>query len=561
MPKLHLHLLGIGLLGAALAGPLSLSAQAETVDSTDLSSPSASLNNTADNTKSLNNSTPAAQPSTHSLDELQQLFQKQQRLLEDQAKLIEKQQVQIDEMRSQIEEMRRGQFQTAATQGEGSFSERTAAAASMEEPKQTPNLADAPTDKLDREKEAALAESSPNENNSLNSSKKLNELEAQANPDDGETEDLGPEPPSASEAPQEATAQASGQQPDMNPNISLVLLGGGQLGGQEDSSTKNSFFIQEAELQLSAPVDPSTRLEATFAAHQNESPELEEAFIQYMGLSGGLQLRAGQMRTEFGALNSTHTHALPQIDRPLPYTEFLGEEGLSTPGVELSWLLPTPWYSKISTSVTSRIEGHSHNGEEAEEEFALFPNEGKHNPMFSARWENMAELNDDTTLTLGLSHASSSIDSEHIRSSSINGADLTLKWSPTADPYREFIWRSEYMQAHQSYQTNRTEEIEEMEEHEHHSMLKDKNLSGWYTYLAYRCNKNFRLGARYEEAESPLVEDGKTKRFSTFAEYIANEWNSIKLQYNRTSPSWQPSYNELLLQWNVVIGPHGAHKY
>ncbi|MGM9999484.1 MAG: hypothetical protein ACI38Q_08895 [Candidatus Bruticola sp.] len=548
MHKLHLHLLGIGLLGAALTGPLSLPAQAGTTDSAEGGRPTASLNAT-DQAQNSNDSAPTAEASPQSLGELQELFQKQQRLLEAQSKLIEKQQAQIDEMRSQLDEMRRGQV--TAKQADEQF--------------QTEIVADtAETSRsINQDTAANTIEKKQTENNALNGSDTPVELATDAEADDGETEDLGPEPPSAAEAPQEATAQASGQQPDMNPNISLVLLGGGQLGGQEDSSTKNSFFIQEAELQLSAPVDPSTRLEATFAAHQDEGPELEEAFIQYMGLSHGLQLRAGKMRTEFGALNSTHTHALPQIDRPLPYTEFLGDEGLSTPGVELSWLLPTPWYSKVSASVTSRTGGHSHHDEEAEgeEEFALFPNEGKHNPMFSARWENMAELNDDTTLTLGLSHASSSIDSEHVRSSSLNGADLTLKWSPSSDPYREFVWRSEYMQVHQSYQQDLAEDIEEAEAHEHNHMIKDKNLSGWYTYLAYRCNRNFRLGARYEEAESPLVEEGKTKRVSTFAEYIANEWNSIKLQYNRTSPSWQPSYNELLLQWNVVIGPHGAHKY
>lgn len=541
MNKFTLHLVGVSLVGCALACAFPTAAEAEVLCPTAETS-------TTETSKSQTN---CNGEHTHSLDQLQELFHQQQRLLEEQTKLIKQQQTQIDDMRSQIEELKQT-GQQASTQ-----TAQTELVTNVDKNAQTAVKDDEST--ADSEQTTAKSDNSANDIGEENDQENFAQ-------ESEETEDLGPEPPSASEAPQEATAQASGQQPDLNPNISLILLGGGQLGGAKDSSTKNTFFIQEAELNIAAPVDPSTHLEATFAAHHDESPELEEAFIRYMGLTGGLQLRAGKIRQELGALNSTHTHALPQIDRPLPYSEFLGEEGLATPGVELSWLLPTSWYSKATVSVSSRAGAHVHSHDEdgeEEEEFALFSNEGKHNPLFSARWENMAELNDDTTLTLGLSHASSSIDSEHVRSSSVNGADLTLKWSPASNPYREFVWRSEYMKAHQSYKAHEHEEAEipGEGEHVHEHLLKDKNLSGWYTYLAYRFNRNFRLGARYDQADSPIVDKGVTRRTSAFAEYIANEWNSIRLQYNHTSPSWQPGYNELLLQWNVVIGPHGAHKY
>lgn len=540
MNKFALHLLGVSLVSCTLACAFPTTVKAETLCPT----ANTSISETSESKASCSGG------HNHSLNELPELFHQQQRLLEEQSKLIKEQQLQIDDMRSQIEELKQAKQQLAEPIAPNEPSAPLARPAQTtvapDETRLNPFQTSAQVDKPNTDE--------PTEQNNPSDLAQENE----------ETEDLGPEPPSASEAPQEATAQASGQQPDLNPNISLILLGGGQLGGAKESDTKNTFFIQEAELNIAAPVDPSTHLEATFAAHHDESPELEEAFIRYMGLTGGLQLRAGKMRQELGALNSTHTHVLPQIDRPLPYSEFLGEEGLATPGVELSWLLPTSWYSKATVSVSSRTGAHLHSHDEEsehEEEFALFSNEGKHNPLFSARWENMAELNDDTTLTLGLSHASSSIDSESVRSSSLNGADLTLKWSPSSDPYRELVWRNEYMQAHQSYKDHEDEKALDTDGHSHDYLLKDKNLSGWYTYLAYRFNRNFRLGARYDQADSPLVDKGITRRTSAFAEYIANEWNSIRLQFNHTSPSWQPSYNELLLQWNVVIGPHGAHKY
>lgn len=348
-----------------------------------------------------------------------------------------------------------------------------------------------------------------------------------------------------------------------SPNLSLVLTGGGQLGGAQDSPHKNSVFIQEVELQFSAPLTSAAQIKATAGAHNGESPELEEAFFHYLGHNSPLQLRLGKMRQELGVLNSTHTHALPQADRPLLYSEFLGEDGLATTGAELSWRLPVSWYSKATFSVSSRVGTHSHSHDDgaAEEEFAIFPNEGKQHPIFTARWENRANLSDKTSLTLGVSHASSHIDSEHIRSSTMNGADLTLKWKPCPDSYQELTWRSEYMNARQTYNLHDETKHADEAAHIHDHALKDKNLNGWYTYLAYRPHKNFRFGARYDQADSATVENGVTRRASAFAEYIVSEWNSLKLQYNRTSPSWQPSYNEVLLQWNVIVGPRCDHNH
>ena len=362
-------------------------------------------------------------------------------------------------------------------------------------------------------------------------------------PEEAESEDPGPTPPDDSEGNTSASASAragSEQQPEMNPNISLIVLGGAQSGGRADDPNKDSFFIREAELAVTAPVDPYTKLEAYVSFPKDENVELEEAFATYSGLPGGLQLRGGLLRNDFGRLNSTHEHALPQIDRPLPLTEVFGEEGLRSPGVEVSWLAPTPWYAKAIVEVGTRY------GESEEDEFALFPSGGSHNPMLVARLENMVDLNQDTTLMLGLSHASSSVNNGIIRDSSAFGADLTLKWSPANEQYRNFTWQSEYISAKQNYVDPAVE---------------SKKLNGWYSYLSYRFNKSFRAGVRYDESDMANVDGGRNRRISGIVEFIANEWNALQLQYNHCNPTFAKDYDELLLQWNLVVGPHGAHKY
>lgn len=94
-----------------------------------------------------------------------------------------------------------------------------------------------------------------------------------------------------------------------------------------------------------------------------------------MSLPANLQLRAGQIFTEFGRHNPTHLHAWSFVDAPLVNGSFFGGDGLRNPGARLSWLMPTPFYSELLFSVQNsqgetassfRSAGHAHGGEEEE---------------------------------------------------------------------------------------------------------------------------------------------------------------------------------------------------
>ena len=56
--------------------------------------------------------------------------------------------------------------------------------------------------------------------------------------------------------------------------------------------------------------------------------EIEEGFITFPTLPGGLLLKVGKMKAQFGKVNTLHTHALPWVDRPLVTQNLLGgDEG------------------------------------------------------------------------------------------------------------------------------------------------------------------------------------------------------------------------------------------
>ncbi len=360
----------------------------------------------------------------------------------------------------------------------------------------------------------------------------------QASPDDENVP--GPEPPPPMPVTAVPTSSGTGAQSQLNPNISAILLAGGQVGGAPDDPLKNRFFLDEAEIAIQAPIDPFARADLYLTWPFRESPEVEEATITYSALPANLQVKGGLLRGDFGRINPLHKHALPQIDPPLPNKVILGEESLRDPGVEASWLVPLPWYSKLSTQVLSR----SVTAEDGE--FQLFPDDGSNNPIYLGRWENLWDLDDESTIQLGLSGATSAMNSVIYSDARVVGADLTYKWRPLENSFRNLTWQTEILLAAQDYND---------------PSIGTRNFGGWYTFVNYQWDRNWRGGARYDTVTDPLDPSQRLKRISALLEYIPSEWQAIRLQYDHNMPNYGPTYDAIMLQWNIAVGPHGVHKY
>jgi hypothetical protein len=363
----------------------------------------------------------------------------------------------------------------------------------------------------------------------------------------------GPEPPPPLPPSTQTPATGTGQQPQLNPNISVIGLFDYQAGGAPGDPLANGARVDEIELALQAPIDPFASLDVFVSFPHKETPELEEARLTWLNLPGGLQARAGMLLADFGRINPLHTHELPQIDRPLPLREILGQESLRDPGAELSWLAPLPWYSKASLQVLSRSVGHHH--EEGEEEpFQLFPSGGSKSPLFVARWDNLFDLDENTTLNLGLSGARSTIGSDELTRSRLAGADLTLKWKPLDREWISLTWQSEVLLGDRLLPAPQPQSPQDPPGEPFR-----QSFRGWYSFLNYQFDRNFRAGVCYGTVTMPG--DLRQHEYTGLLEWIPSEWNSLRFQYSRNSSNFQSPYNLFLFQWNVVVGPHGAHKY
>lgn len=207
--------------------------------------------------------------------------------------------------------------------------------------------------------------------------------------------------------------------------------------------------------------------------------------------------------------------------------------------MEVSWLAPVGWHSKVTAQVMSR--------QPAEEgKFALFPAGGTNRPLYLARLENLFDLSEDTTLQIGLSGALSDIDSAEVRRSHAGGVDVTLKHVPTDQEYRSLTWQTEGIVARQHRLGEEPGPVD---------------LGGWYSFLRYRFDRSWAAGVRYGETD--LAEDPTTRRrrLSALLEWLPSEWNALRFQFDHNTLRPGSDFQQFQVQWNVFIGPHGAHEY
>ena len=127
-----------------------------------------------------------------------------------------------------------------------------------------------------------------------------------------------------------------------NPDAAVI---GDFLGaaGKNRINPQPGLEMHESELTLQAIVDPYARADF-FISFGEQGVDLEEGFVTFPTLPGGLLMKVGKMRASFGRINTQHNHVLPWTDRPLVTNNLVGgEEGIGDAGISIARLIPNPW--------------------------------------------------------------------------------------------------------------------------------------------------------------------------------------------------------------------------
>jgi hypothetical protein len=324
--------------------------------------------------------------------------------------------------------------------------------------------------------------------------------------------------------------------PSANPNISVI----GDFRTNYMYNEKRHFDanLEETEFSFQSTIDPYAKADFFYAVGRNPetgefSGEIEEGYLTTLSLPAHLQLKAGKFKELIGRVNPVHPHALPFISMPNAYINYFGDEGLNDEGLSLSWLIPNPgFYQELTFELT-----------DGPRESPSFARSGKDNYLKLVHLKNFWDLNQNTTLELGITTISGENDSTF--TTNILAGDLTYKWKPLQmNTYKSFTWQSEV------YYSNAKQ-----------NKLETVNSIGFYSLINYQIGKRWFTTVRYDYSNLPFDKDYKQQTYSLTMGWYATEFQKIEIEGKTTASNAEDRNYEALLRWVFVIGSHGAHQY
>ena len=328
----------------------------------------------------------------------------------------------------------------------------------------------------------------------------------------------------------------------------------GYLSG-ESMEFEKGFNLRAAELTFFAPVDPYFNLYATVPITES-GVDLEEAYFVTTSLPAGFQLKGGKFKSGFGRLNAFHPHAWDFVDAPLPYRAFLGEEGLGEKGVQMTYLPTLPVYTILGFEA---LQG---------ENSILYGSDASGPHAFTGFAKASLDLGSDHTFLFGGSVTGGKTKTNTVApgtrfngTSTLYDAELTYKWKPSNQ--KSLIVQTEYLFR------NQTGDLLNF------ATLADDSLKrsqdGWYLQALYQLGR-WRVGARYDmlsvfadkyDLSGRKVNFGSSPyRLTGALEFNPTEFSRFRLQYNYDQSVGSDKVNhEILLQFILAIGAHGAHPF
>ena len=146
-------------------------------------------------------------------------------------------------------------------------------------------------------------------------------------------------------------------------------------------------------MTFQAVVDPYARADF-FLSFTPDGVEVEEGFLTFTTLPGGLLVKVGKMKEQFGKVNTMHAHALPWVDEPLVMTNLLGgDEGIADSGLSVSKLLLNPWFFLEAT------------GEVYQGTAGPFKSHERSDLSYVGRLRGYRDITESTNLDIGASFA------------------------------------------------------------------------------------------------------------------------------------------------------------
>lgn len=354
--------------------------------------------------------------------------------------------------------------------------------------------------------------------------------------------------PEAEEPTQFVGRQRSQQA--LNPELTVT----GDLFGLVDLEQPDAgnWVPREFEFSLQAALDPYSRAKVFLGRHVEGGEilpfehgeegaeehgggfEIEEGYVEWVGLPGGIGLTLGKFRQWWGTLNRWHPHALPGQMYPLPYLAFFGEEGLAQSGVSLHWLAPVSGFGTYEVWAELTASGNE----------GLFGESSR--PSALGRVNAFWDLSRSTYFEVGFNAMAGPYADSVIASNwgtRLYGADFALSWRPPErSRYREATLRGGAVLGHVG------------------NVIDPEDALGAFAIGELRLNRSWVLGARYEYTENPLDPTESTWLAAPTLTWWQSEWVRVRAEFDHLVRP-DETLQLFLIQATFAMGPHKHETY
>jgi hypothetical protein len=324
----------------------------------------------------------------------------------------------------------------------------------------------------------------------------------------------------------------------LNPDISVI---GDFLGsvGKNPVRPLPALEMHESEVGFQAIVDPYARADF-FISFGEQGVNLEEGFITFTALPGGLVAKVGKMRSAFGKVNTLHNHVLPWTDRPMVTDNLVGgEDGIDDAGFSITRILPAP--KNIFLEGTAQV----FRGDSAD----VFQSTERRDASFVGHLRTYKDITDETNIDLGASYARGHNDAGAAWGSNafrtqLYGLDATLRWKPLRRSiYHSFVGRTELIWS------------------DREEPMVVRRAFGFYTSGDYQLARRWFVGGRFDRSDRARDPNLTDSGFSTILTYWPSEFSQIRGQYRFSRYADGRDANEFLFQFQYSLGAHGAHPF